>query len=255
MTDGLVMNRNGQAFLSAFDALEKRGAPEACLMIVDGEPGFGKSAFMLWWALETGSVYLRANTLWTPTWMLRDLLTALGESHAHRYETMFKRACTALAHRADEVARKQGSFAIVIDEIDHIARRSSMLETLRDLSDTLEIPFILVGMGRVRHHLVRFPQIASRVGQYVMFKPMSEEESIQLAEACLQTSADRSLIRFLHQVTGGRMREMKEGLKAIERFAARNQIKSITMKDMLGQPLLINRRTGKPVRVEAACPV
>jgi DNA transposition AAA+ family ATPase len=251
MSKLMVHNRNSEAFLSAIEALEKRGAEEACLMIVDGEPGLGKSAFSQWWAVSTKSIYLRAKKEWTPRWMLRDLLASLGVTPLYSFEKMYKQARSQLMLLSDEANRENRSFAVVVDEVDHISRKGRLLETLRDLSDDLEIPFILIGMGKVRHNLTRFPQVASRVGQYVEFKPIDLLETIKLTEKSQSVTISEDLIAFLHQTTKGRLREIKEGLKALERFALRNKREKLTLHDMIGQTLFMCRRTGRPIKVVA----
>ena len=45
-----VKTTNASRFLSGVQALNQRGAEEACLVVVDGEPGLGKSAVIQWWA-------------------------------------------------------------------------------------------------------------------------------------------------------------------------------------------------------------
>ena len=106
-------------------------------------------------------------------------------------------------------------------------------------------------MGKVRHNLVRFPQVASRVGQYVAFQPISFKETIKLTEKSQAISISEELIAFLHQTTKGRLREIKEGLQAFERFAVRNQRKELSYTDMLGQTLFMCRKTGRPIKVTA----
>ncbi|MCF8474604.1 MAG: ATP-binding protein [Emcibacter sp.] len=251
MTRLMVHNRNSEAFLSAIEAIEKRGAEEACLMIVDGEPGLGKSAFAEWWAVNTQSIYIRARKEWTPAWMMRDMLKGLGLSPLYSFERMYHQVRERLMLLADEAMREKRSFGIVIDEVDHISRKGRLLETLRDLSDDLEIPFILIGMGKVRHNLVRFPQVASRVGQYVAFEPISFTETIKLTEKSQNIIISEELIAFLHQTTKGRLREIKEGLQAFERFAIRNRLEKLTFNDMIGQTLFMCRKTGRPVKVVA----
>ncbi len=249
MRPQFVMNSNGHAFLQAVEALEKRGAAEACLMIVDGEPGLGKSAFALWWTVKNNSIYIRALKAWNPRWMLRDIIFAAGAEPVYGLEKMFRQAVALLLQMIMEAEREQRILAIVIDEVDHISRKSALLEMLRDLSDTLEIPIILIGMGRVRSNLTRFPQVASRVGQYVEFKPITLLELTELVEQSLEMELDAPLLHFIHIATKGRMREIKEALSSVERFAKRNQRSKLSLSDMIGQTLIINRRTGKPVKV------
>ena len=150
-----------------------------------------------------------------------------------------------LAQQSDE------DFAVIIDEVDNICRSARILETLRDLSDLLEIPFIFVGMGQVRQNLVRFPQIASRIGQYVTFAPLTRDDVRKLIDELCEVKVADDLVEYLHKMSKGLAREIKEGIANIERFGRKNPPKGdgLTIKDMSGQILMNDRDTGRPIVV------
>jgi len=243
-----VNTSNTQRFLTGVGAVLDRGAEEACLMVVDGLPGLGKSETTQWWAVQQNAVFVRAKQGWTPNWMLRELLAELSVTPERSFERMYRQALEALAGRAREAGRTGETFGVVVDEIDHICRRAELLETLRDLSDFLEIPFVLVGMDRVRHLLTRYRQIASRVAAYVEFKPASIDDARALAVGLCEVGPDDELLEFLHRVSEGHIRELKEGLARIERFGRRNG-GPVSLDAMDGQVLLNDRHTGRPVSV------
>ena len=246
-----VKTRNAKGFVSALSKLEERGAEEACLMVVDGQPGLGKTATVQWWAVQNGAVFLRAKKEWSPRWMLRELLEELRVRPAWSFEQMYRQAIEALQAAADRAQTEGRTFAVVVDEVDHISRSARHLETLRDLSDMLEIPFILVGMGRVRHNLTRFEQIASRIAQYVEFQAGSlEDVAAMIAELC-DVSVKPDLVEKVHQLSGGRFREVKEAITAIERFGKRAAKKEMGAAEMDGNVLLYDRHSGRELRVKA----
>ena len=246
-----VATENAQRFLSALQDLENRGAEEACLMVVDGKPGLGKSSILEWWAGQTGSAFLRAKKEWTPNWMVGELLKTLGHTPSYSFESRYNQAVEVLLNKAEQAEMDGRTFAVIIDEVDHISRSEKMLETIRDLSDMVEFPFLLVGMGKVRTHLTRFPQIASRVGQYVKFEDASLEDVKLMTSALCEVLVKTDLIEFLHKASRGKMREIKEGLSSIERFGKINPGKEIGVTEMVGQVLLNDRSTGKPIMVKA----
>ncbi|MBF0334603.1 MAG: ATP-binding protein [Alphaproteobacteria bacterium] len=248
MKDRFITTSNATRFLAALTALQQRGAEEACLMVLDGQPGQGKSEVAQWWATQTGSVYLRCKREWTPAWMLRELLAELRVQPQYSFERMYRQALEALGARARQAGRDGEPFGVVIDEVDHISRKGELLETLRDLSDMLEVPFVLVGMGKVRHHLARYPQIASRVGQYVEFAPATLDDVRALVCGLCEVPVADDLVDYLHRAAAGQAREVKEGIAAIERHGKRNP-GQVTLAAMAGQTLLNDRRTGQPIVV------
>lgn len=250
MKNTFVKTKNVKNFLEALTALSQRGAREACLMVVDGHPGLGKTHALNWWACRENCLYVRAKKEWTPNWMMKDLIQSLREIPSHSFEKMFQQALILLGHRASEAERDGKVFTVVVDEADYISRSPRILETLRDLSDFLEIPFVLVGMGVIRHNLVRFPQIASRVGQYVEFYPLDFDDTKQLVETLCDVKAEEKLIAFIHRVTNGYVREIKEAIAAIDRFAQRNPGKDVISFEMMEDQILMNdRKSGKPIVV------
>jgi DNA transposition AAA+ family ATPase len=250
MRNVFVKTSNVARFLAALGEVQERGAEEACLMVVDGEPGVSKTATVTWWATQHGSVYLRAKAEWTPTWMLRELLRSLRVQPQHSFERMYAQALEVLGARARQAERDDEAFSVIVDEVDHIVRSSKQLETLRDLSDMLEIPFILVGMGRVRAGLARHPQVASRVGRYVEFQRCSVDDTRKMVEGLCEVEVADDLVTFLAKAGDGLAREIKEGIASIERFGRRHQ-GAVDCAAMAGQVLLNDRRTGQPIKVKA----
>lgn len=244
-----VSTSNAEVFLAGLSALESRGAEEACLMVIDGLPGLGKTTVIQWWATQTGSIFLRAKKEWTPAWFLRELLTLVGETPRYSFEKMYQQTIEVLTLLATDAERSERTFAIVVDEVDHISRNARLLETIRDLSDMLEIPFILVGMGKVRDNLTRFDQISSRVARYVQFQPATLHDVKAMVEQICEVPIGEDLVALLRNEAGGKLREIKEGIKNIERFGKRNAGQTIGIAQMTGQVLLNDRRTGREIKV------
>lgn len=248
--DVFVHTSNAKRLLAGLSALKDRGAEEACILVLDGEPGVGKTQTVQWWSTRNDCIYLRAKKEWKPGWFLRELLQELRVTPMHSFEKMFSQALTALIGRQSSSRADGSQFALVVDEVDHIVRRADILETIRDLSDMLEVPVVLVGMGRVRATLARYPQIASRVGQYVEFKRATLEDVQAMTKTLCKREVDPALIEFLWERSKGLAREIKEGLASIERFGARNP-GVVTLAAMVGQTLMNDRTSGKPITVQA----
>lgn len=250
MKNEFVKTKNVKIFYEGLTALSNRGAREACLMVVDGKPGLGKTHALNWWACRNDCIYIRAKKNWTPNWLMKDLITSLGEHPAFSFEKMFQQALNLLGQRASDAERDGRVFAVVIDEIDYICRSAKMLETLRDLSDFLEIPFILLGMGVVRHYLGNFPQIASRIGQYISFSPLDFEDTKLLVQKLCDAKVDDRLVEFILNVTHGFVREIKEAIASIDNFYKRNPgIETVTLELMEGQRLMYSRKDSAPILV------
>lgn len=253
MKQGFVETRNYLQFIAAMTALEARGSAECRLVVVDGLPGLGKTTILQRWAAMEACVYLRAKTNWSPYWMMAELLVGLGvQNIPHGHENRFRACIEALSDRyqASQTARQQ--FAIIIDEADHVSGRSALVDTIRDFTDLTEVPFVLVGMGRIRDNLTKHPQTASRISRYVRFEPADiDDVRMFLAEKC-DVPVAPDLAAFVAQATRGFNREILEAVVSIERFGRRNtpaEPEGLTLREMAGQHLTNDRKSGQPILV------
>lgn len=255
MRNVFVETENVGRFHAALGALERRGATEACLMVVDGKPGLGKTTALFRWATQNGAIYLRAKKEWSPTWFLADLLAEFRITPAHSFQRRFAQAMEAMLAKQSAMALQKRTFAVVIDEADHISRNSRIMESIRDFSDMGDIVFILVGMGKVRDHLTLLPQVASRVAQLVKFEAASSADVRRMFAERAEVPAADCLTAFAHRVTEGYSREIMEAIAAVERFGKRNGAgpdNPVKLRDMAGQVLINDRRTGNPIIVPEA---
>lgn len=202
------------------------------------------------WAAQTGAIYLRAKSEWTPSWFLNDLLAQLRVAPAHTFQRRYQQALEALLQRQSDLTRQRKTFAVVIDEADHISRNGKIMESIRDFSDMGDIVFVLVGMGKIRDNLVRFPQIASRIAQYVRFEPATRDDVRSFYDELCEVPVADDLVGFTHEVTRGLNREIIEALAVVERVGKRNRASGAVSLSLLGGQALVNdRRTGAPIIV------
>ncbi|KZK97313.1 MULTISPECIES: ATP-binding protein [unclassified Pseudovibrio] len=254
MRNDFVKTSNVQRFLNALTALNERGAQEACLVVVDGLPGLGKTTTLQKWVAQTGSIYLRAKKEWTPSWFMNELLESLRVHPPHAFQKKYRKALEELAGRQASAGIENKAFGLVIDEADHVSGKSAILETIRDISDMIELPVILVGMGKVNDNLTRFPQVASRVSQKVRFKKCTEDDVRALIDGRCEVPVADDLLKFVHKVSGGYNREILEAIANIERHGILNPPgqSGLTLADMAGVAIINDRSSNRPVMVPGA---
>jgi len=253
MRTKFVNTENVKRLQAAMVALGKRGAVEASLLVLDGEPGLGKTTTLQNWVAQNQCPYLRAKKTWTPNRFLNELLELFNVRPPHSAGEKYTVALRELSARQSTAVTQGRQFALVIDEADHFSNRADIMETIRDLSDMLEMTVIIVGMGKVRDHLTRFPQIASRVSQYVKFEKASEADVRAMVEALCEIPVADDLLKFIYFVSGGMNREVLEAISKVEAFGKRlGGDAALAMSDMAGQMIINDRRTGEPVYVPEA---
>ena len=67
----------------------------------------------------------------------------------------------------------------------------------------IELPTILVGMGKVNDNLKRFPQVSSRVSQKVRFENCSKDDVAALIKGRCEVPVAPDLVEFTHKASSG----------------------------------------------------
>jgi DNA transposition AAA+ family ATPase len=253
MRDTIVETANVRRFNAALKTMDERGAIEACMVVVDGKPGLGKTTTLSRWTTQTGSIYLRAQKGWDYGWFVQDLLTELGVDHRQirGKRERFATIIDLLGKKAQTAALEGSLFGLVIDECDLVSSRSEIMEAIRGVSDIQFLPTILVGMGRLRDNLRRFPQIESRAPNKVEFLPATIDDVAALVSARCEVPVAPDMISFVHRLSKGFNREILDAIANIERFGRRMDLghEGVTLEDMAGQAIMSDRSTGKPILV------
>lgn len=229
MKKQFVKTSNYELFRTGITAVENRGAAEASLMLVTAAAGFGKSTTVDNWAVSIGAAYIRAKEGYTPAWFRSDLAENLKIDTRGRPKEVFARI-------AGYIGGNQ--VPIVIDEVEHcFDNNAAVLEAVRDLSDLTEVLVIMVGMDQVQSRIARHRQISSRIARVVEFQPASLQDVAMTCKQLAEVEIAPDLISEIHNISGGRMRDIMNSIATVENIAKRNGAASVSLADMAGQTL------------------
>jgi DNA transposition AAA+ family ATPase len=255
MRDVFVETSNYRKFMGALTKVDERGAEEACMVVVDGKPGLGKTATMSRWVSQTQSIYLRAQRWWDHGDFVAELLAELSVTQPiRRRRDRWTRIIDELGNRSDYASLEGRTFGLVIDECDLVSGKQEIMETIRGLSDIKFLPTIMVGMGKLRDNLRHLPQIESRAPNKIEFLPASLDDARDLVGGLCEVPVADDLIQLVWRYSKGFSREMVEAISKIERFGRRIDVgpEGVTVADMAGQIIMSNRDTGKDIIVPEA---
>lgn len=234
-----VKTSNLRLFLAGLEILERRAAPEASIMVVTSEPGYGKTRTLQWYSTQNAdAIYIRAKAGYTRHWFLAELIKELRGVPSRSNEEMFREA----------IKRMQGRpYILILDEVEHALADTQVLEVLRDLSDLLETPVVLVGMEQAQAKIARHPQISSRVAHVVAFQPTSVEDITITARELLDgLTLQEDLVVEIQKQTKGRMREIMNALAICESTARQRKVKSLALADLEGAQLTYDWQARRP---------
>lgn len=242
MKTHFVRTSNVDRFLAAVSALDDRAAPEACMALIQGEAGLGKTRTGRWWAMQSDAILLRIKESMTPTWLLKDLVTELGEQvPASRVEKLFQQVVSIMARNPRP---------IIVDEAERAIKNIAILENLRDLSDLMEMPVVLVGREYTWGKLKRHTQIKTRISSSTEFQKATIEDINLLATELCEVRVSDDVIQMINDQSDGYVREILKALKNAERIALRAKADEVTAA-LVGNKTLVQEIVSGPRRRRA----
>ena len=229
MKHRFVQTDNARRYRDSISLLAERGAMEAGWLLVTARPGEGKSTVVTHWVAETGAVYLRAKTEWTPHYMMLELAQALDVDTRGKAKDLFGRVLAKVA--AEQVP-------IVIDEVEHALRDSAAcLEQLRDISDLSEILVVLIGMEQAKARIARHMQMASRIGYVCEFQPASVTDVRRACDELAEIAISDGVVAAIHAQAGGRMRLAMNAIARVEAVGRGLKVDAVAPEHIRGMPL------------------
>lgn len=230
----MVTTTNVQRFFEAADAVQARLEDKEVmgLGLVYGSPGLGKSV-----ALESyhstqsregyvRTVPVRALSHWSDSSMMESLLHALGQMPLHyRRNAMFDQIADSMRYEPT---------MLLIDEINHIAGRRNVMETLKDIHDVTHSPVLMIGEERVDGLMRRFESFYNRFNESAVVHltyHTSEDVAAVVKQRC-EVSVDTLVCNKLYEESGGRsMRTVIDRIRQIEAWCETNDTKEFTLKE------------------------
>lgn len=205
----------------AFSNLADRGAGVPGIGLVYGFTGAGKSTAVTRLVNRTGAVFVRASAVWTPNTMLGALTHELSGQAGGSNARM-------LGYLIEQLSREPRP--LIIDEADYLLSNTRMLETLRDIHDTTQVPVLIIGMDGIQRRITLRPQFSRRITQWIEFKPLDLEDTRILIDTVAEVTITDDLAGKLHHAAGGSVGLMTVGLARIEQFAKGQRLDSVDAK-------------------------
>ncbi|PCJ57876.1 MAG: hypothetical protein COA65_09025 [Rhodospirillaceae bacterium] len=235
MRPKFVKTANVDRFLAAAASLDDRGAPEASIIMVQGNAGHGKSRAGQWWAVQHDAVFLRLKAAATPHWVLTDLVTELGEAApAHSCEGLFAQATGMLA---------KNPRPIIVDEVENAFNDIKTLESIRDISDLVEIPLVLLGREWVWSKLRTKPQFRTRIGARADFLPATMKDVQLCFDELCEVPVTPEVIEQVFRESEGHIRDIVKAIANVERIGKRNKGQQVALDHIKGKTLVHDFQT------------
>lgn len=232
MLDLTVRTKNVKELVRAFTALKYRSPYNPGFLLIEGEPGVGKTTSCArYLCKEVAGIYLSLGECWSRTDLLEAIAFELGQPSSHRLKKIQDSIIRVLA---------ESRAPIFIDEADFLFkgrrdRDASLAENLRKIHDDTGSIIVLIGLTPSEHEIgiarkiARFPQLNDRIGQRVLFSAADVDDVRSLIQQRCEVQLEEEVIHFLHKKHGGNLRRIVVDVEDKERHARSQNWKTLNL--------------------------
>jgi Cdc6-like AAA superfamily ATPase len=225
MKKEFAVTDNYKRFVAALSAILSAPSGVDRMGLIYGDPGLGKTESAIKWVNDFGSgaVYVRTKKLMTGPWLLGEIVSELGESPAYRTQDLFK--------QAEEVLRGTDR-VVILDEVDYLAHDARVIETIRDIHDMTNSPFIFIGMDQADKKLKRFRHLWRRFSQVVKYEPLGRHDIENVLNQICEVGVDDLIIDYICSSGELTVAVLYRWTMRIEQIGKRAGKDKITIDDM-----------------------
>ncbi len=192
MKKDFAVTANVKRYLSAAEALISAPPGIDRYMLTYGHCGLGKTETSMWWknTCHPEAVFLRIKKAMTTKWLLKELVAEMDIPPAKSIDELLQQA----------VGELMGSNRpVILDEIDYVAGKSVLIETLRDIGDLSGAPIILIGMPEAPGIFSKFHALSRRITQIVPFNGLDIQDVRAVLDQICEVPVADDAVEAIHK--------------------------------------------------------
>jgi DNA transposition AAA+ family ATPase len=204
--------KNVATLMMMIEALRTRAVGLPGIGVFSGDSGYGKSVAAQYAMNKTGAVYVEVRHYWTKKTFCQSVLAELGAG----------RPRGTISNLMDDIIYRLGDAPdrpLIIDEADKLVD-GKMIEYVRDIHETTQVPVILIGEELLPKKLELHERVHNRVLDWQLAQPCDSEDTAVLAGfLCPSVTIAPDLLDDIRSRTAGKARRIATTLHEIRQFA------------------------------------
>lgn len=143
-----------------------------------GWAGLGKSTAAAVVNQKENTIYVEVKSVWTTKYFLEQIAKEVGIKDLRRTIPHLQEA---IIEEINHCGR-----GLIIDEVDHVLRKEAMIEVIRDIHESTNVPILLIGEEALPEKLHKWQKVHSRVLRWIPASALSPEDATKIRDAYCQ---------------------------------------------------------------------
>jgi len=223
MKDRFVRTKSVNKFYDAIEHTNRKRKGIERMLLCCGEPGLGKTESCLHYSAMNEAVMIRTLELMTGPWLLRKIVSELGEEPLHRSDKNMDLICELLHEKPR---------TLIFDEIDRFSRNPRIVETLRDIHDLNFSMIIFVGEEHADKKFAQNRRLFRRFVEIIKFERLDLDGTHDFLSEISDIKYLDDAVEKIFLNTNGKISNIMMAIHHAEGVARGIQAKTIGGKDL-----------------------
>lgn len=247
MKQHFVKTENHRRLTAAISFMEERGSASACLCLLHGEPGVGKTRNISHWGAASGAVLVKGHVGMNLDGLIWSISQQLGLKHKNNRS----------AELADQIAAiKAAGHRIVFDEAQFgLTMRwqrvdAAGIEYLRTLGESANTFVLLVCH---KSEVARFSDsahIRTRISHQAEMHNAGLADTVAFVRELAEVEIGDGVGELVHKQTGGKFRLIENAISSLERIAKVKSLARLELSDIGNVTLVVDHEQGLVPKIE-----
>lgn len=237
MKHHFVKTDNYQRLLDGIRYMETRGSATACLALLHGEPGVGKTRNISKIGPDLPAILVKGHVGMTLDGLIWSVSQGLGIAHQRNRTAEMKAQFEALAMSSTRIVLDEAQFGLYMR---HNGRGGAGIEYLRDICERGESYAILIchqsevpGFSDSKH-------IRTRIGHMIELVDASPADTAAFVRELCEVPVDDGVTEIVHAQTKGKYRLVENAIGALEVMARMKGMSRLVAADVRGVQLVVD---------------
>lgn len=241
MKDHFVKTENHQRLSAAVRFMEERGSQSACLCLLHGEPGVGKTRNISHWGAANGAVLIKGHVGMNLDGLIWTISQQLGIKHFSNRTAEMASQITALKAQRTPIVFDEAQAGLVMR---WQRTEAAGIEYLRTLGESAHTFVLLVCHNSEVQRFSDSAHIRTRIAHRGEMFNAGEADTVAFIKELAEVAIGDGVGQLVHKQTGGKFRLVENAITSLERIAKVKGLTRLEMADVNNVTLVVDHEQG-----------